>query len=470
MPIAQNIAFPEHVSWLIISGPNAGGKSVSLNSIGLTVWMHSCGLPIPCSKDSRVPDFGSIAMVAGDAQDIDADLSTFSGHLARLKQTLKTLRQGDLLLIDEPMDGTDPDQGAALAQSLLEFANENGIVGAVSTHYPRLKHLGGSQPDFGNARVEYEAQRNPPLYGFEVGSAASSEPFKLARNVDFPAKIIDRAMDIMGPDIQIAESLKDTLSARIDATEELRKELELEREKSSIATRELENARKRLVERGDDHIDRSVKRTLSQLDKALSSVRDIVRDLQSNPNSEKARRATERIKEIQSDINPITSAKRDEEPIRTPDAPSDWLPQIGDNVLVCSLGKEARVRHIKGSTVEVQAGAIRVTRPLADLRPTKEAPAPVKAMTHRVERREEISSISLDLRGMRRDEALSKLDQFVDRGLLENRNELHIIHGHGTAALKRAVREYARTHPSVAKFEAETGEGINDGATVISLK
>jgi DNA mismatch repair protein MutS2 len=471
-PVPTHIFFPDDVAWLIISGPNAGGKSVSLSSLGLCAWMHACGLPVPCDKGSRIPLFGAIAMVAGDAQDMEADLSTFSGHLTRLTSLLGSLKKGDLLVIDEPMDGTDPDQGAALAQALLEFANEQGIVGAVSTHFPRLKHMGGNQPGFANARVEFQAAQIPHRYGFEIGSAASSEPFNLARSVSFPEEIIDRASDILGPDMRVAESLKENLHERIEAVEEERTALEGEKQKAMLAAEGLATAKMAQESRGDEHIERSVKRTLSRLDKALSTVRDIVRDLQSNPSSEKARRASERIRKIQEEVQPFREALKAPPEASVEEAPKGWTPTPGDWVQVCSLRKEAKVTHIKGQNVELQAGAIRITRPLADLRPLSKAPEikkpPVTPI--RVDKSEEINSVTLDIRGLRVDEALAQLDHFIDRGILENRTELLIVHGHGTAALKRAVREFARQHPAIEKHGAENREATNDGATLITLK
>ena len=465
--VPNTIHFPEGAHWLIISGANAGGKSVTLNTIGVIALMHAMGLPVPAGPTSRVPLFTNIRTVFGDAQDIESDLSTFSGHIQRLKTALEECREDALLLVDEIMDGTDPDQAAALAQAVLEFSNSRGLVGAVTTHFPQLKLLSDDNSAFVNARVLVESESQSPTYRLEIGRPAPSYPMAIARKAGLPNEIIERAESLMGPDYHAMSALKEKLLSEMSEVRNIRKEAAALESGNRATMEEIRVEKERQQKNVLKTLRNAADRTLSEVDQALKETRKIVRTLQDNPTSQVAGKARKALSEIESRVREIRDGSPEDE--KNPE-PTISL-QAGDRVLATKLGKEGSILSIRGDTAEVQLGVARMQIPCIDLEPAKRAKKKArKFLSEPSQKQAPPLTAKIDLRGMRVDEAIASLEKRLDELILSDYQEATIVHGHGTSALKRAVRSYLKSSPYASKYEPEPEDMGGDGATHLWLR
>ncbi len=470
--VSNDLCFPEGVRWLVVSGPNAGGKSVTLNTVGTFAWMHACGLPLPVEPPSKMPFFTGIAALFGDAQDIEADLSTFTGHLKRLKEILDTTGEGGLVLVDEIVDGTDPEQAAALAQAILEEAAEAGLVGAVSTHYPRLKRLSEEDPRFANARVLFDAARARPTYHLEIGAAAESEPLAIARQAGLAESILIRARDLCGAGFDALEQLRgEAEAARADA-ERRREEAERARAEATREREEVAEERRLIKEEAKERIAAVAARALERIDSAVREVRELVRRLQIQPDADGARRSRRRLDELAKDVKEArdegVAAVEPEPPAPEEPEGEPVTPEPGDRVYVPSLDRDADVLAIRGDQMVVQAGGLHMTVPRSSARRAQDA-KPLEGSV-RFEPGEGALPFDLDLRGLRVDEALDRLDQALDQATLRGRGELRVIHGHGTNALRMAVRKHLSESAYVERHASEPRRAGGEGATHVWLR
>lgn len=428
---------------LVISGPNAGGKTVLLKSIGLAVLLARAGLHVPASSGSRVGFFHKVLADIGDQQSVLGDLSTFSAHLANLSGILESAEtavdENLLVLCDELMVGTHPDQGAALARAMLEaLADASGLI-VVTTHFDSLKALAEGDPRFRNAGMEYDLVNLRPTFKLKDGVPGRSYALDIAARIGLPQAVLDRARSLMSDGSLGLEETVRNLQEREQALEQASRELdqarlELEQAKDELAQRadEEKAAAEALTRREHDLAVRSRQAIDAAVREARNAISDIVKEVRRERSPEAAAAARTA---LDKKAKEVTAALPEPPPLNV------------------SKLREALANRGFGSNKRSQ--------------PSKPAPAQSEA---KVEVVLQSRANSLDLRGQRADDALVELEAFLDRTALEGADTVYVIHGHGTGALRKVVREYLATSPYVSRYRpGGAGEG-GDGVSVVSLK
>ncbi len=497
---------PEH-AFVVITGPNTGGKTVTLNTIGLMTLMTWAGLPIPADPDSQVVLFDSLHTIIGDAQDIDRNLSTFSGQLMALQEVLDEAHAGALVLIDEIIVGTEPSQGAALAIAVLEAMARRGARGFVTTHYERLKTLAFEDARFGNASVGIDPMTMQPTYELRMGEPGSSNPFEIAARLGLGDDILTRARQIAGGDEGVARALQSLQEARREAEEAWRDAERAQRDAETEA-RGYEMLKADLRRRADEEVARARQDALAEARKALETVRDKVRELRQ---LEDARALERKRAELQAVASELETQLRNEPPPVDPNSragkkaqqaakgPRDGgdLPasaiERGAAVWVRTLGQPGEVVEMRDDKVIVAIGPLKTTVTLQQLgrvaggaspSPSRPAPAPSPAPrqaapTAEAERLGEDAEdvpppqtpdITADIRGMRRDEVTDVVTPLLDRAFRDNREAVWIIHGHGTGALRDEVRDLVRRSSYVTRWRPGRRHEGGDGVTIAWLQ
>jgi DNA mismatch repair protein MutS2 len=479
---------------LIVSGPNAGGKTVALKTVGLAALMARAGLHLTAESGSAIGWFRDVVTDIGDAQSLEHDLSTFSGHMVNLRELLSTAAPGMLVLIDEIAVGTDPDQGAALAQAVLEALSQRGATGIVTTHYERLKALGSSDARFANASVGFDLERLEPTFKLHIGTPGSSGALAVAKRMGITTPIVERARELLGREGARVEDLLASVADQRRRIEEERAALLAE-----LEAVEAERAASR-VHREKTHA-RFEKQTRAAHGEALSALRAARREIDEVRKElrAKAQAATpEDIKQVTRRLVNPGAAVAQHEPKRnvppgTPATPELLVP--GAAVIVARLGRaEVAAAPVDGK-VEVRLGLMHATVPIADvLMDTHRAARRAERERDRAEAEAEQEKPSgpsvvlvngvpaggratartidstIDVRGQRVDEAVDNVDRFVDESLMASRDTMFVVHGHGTGALRQAIRTHLGVHKGIEKVRpGEPNEG-GDGVTVAFLK
>lgn len=479
----------------VISGPNTGGKTVLLKSLGLSALMVRCGLPIAAAPGSRLPLFGSIFTDIGDEQSIERDLSTFSGHVTNINTFLGRCGPDSLVLLDELFTGTDPLQGAALATALLEALADLDARCAVTTHLEGLKTLAVEHDRFANASMGFDLDRLQPTYQLTLGVPGSSFALRIARRLGFPSTLVDAALAILEGEAH--HSVDEVIASLEDQVEAMRKEqrrLQHERRQAEQARQKFQAKYRRLRDREREMVHKETRELREKLAEARDLVRESIKRVQLDGRVERGRELTQAdLNRIQAELRDVDqTVQRASEQTRPPRAtPEGLVPvdpdtlEVGQRVFVRSFNREGDIVARLDDQARVQIGALQTTADLDDLffssdtrrkRPAsgptaRRAPAP--SPSHEEPTTTGIPQTkrnTVDLRGLHVDEALEKLEMFLDTAYLESRAGVHIIHGHGTGALKRAVRGWLIGSRYVADFRpGERGEG-GDGVTVAALK
>jgi DNA mismatch repair protein MutS2 len=454
---------------LVLSGPNAGGKTVALKTLGLCAMLTRYGCFVPAEEGSRVDLFGAIYADVGDPQSIEGDLSSFSGHLLGLREMLDRATPGVLLLLDEIATGTDPGQGAALARALLEATLDRGARVVVTTHYAQLKGLAAADPRFAIAAVEYAEGR--PTYRVVPDVTGESHALEIAARLGLDPTVVSRARALMStPERAFADALRVLEQQREEAAAAARAAQEttsaLESQRATLAEREaLIRERARELER------REAAEFLARLRGAEKAIGQVVAELQRNPTHEGARQARTAVR-----------ALRDLVPSRAGDEtgpPATGL-TVGDRVRLRKLDQEGEVVGVGEGGVQVRAGGLTVRASPAELEPLgrkrKPTPSPPPAKVTRapappeLEEANRIPGNTLDLRGMRVDEALAATEQYLDEASRERLGVVFLLHGHGTGALKQALRVWLRTSRYVASSRPASLDQGGDAFTAVALR
>ena len=476
---------------LLVSGPNAGGKTVALKTVGLAALMARAGLHLTAESGSAIGWFRDVVTDIGDAQNLEKDLSTFSGHMVNLRELMRDGGPGMLVLIDEIAVGTDPDQGAALAQAVLEALAGKGVTAIVTTHYERLKTLGSADLRFANASVGFDLERLEPTFKLHLGVPGSSGALAVARRMGLDAGVVDRARALIGEAGTRVEDLLANVADQRRRIEEERAALlaELEAAEADRAANRVD--RERAASRFEKQARAAHGEALSALRAARREIEDVRSELRAKAQvtADDVRAATRRL------VAP-GSAVAQHEPRRklppgTPATPEQLVP--GAPVIVPRLGRCEVVAapDLAAGKVEVRLGAMRALVPIADVlmdshraaraaeRERERAPAPEKpepgvvlvdGMPAGGRATARTIDSTIDVRGHRVDEAVANVDRFLDESLLASRDTAFVVHGHGTGALRSAVRTHLGAHAAIAAFRAgEPGEG-GDGVTVAFLK
>ena len=480
-----DIELGERFTTLLITGPNTGGKTVTLKTLGLLTLMTLAGLQIPAAPDSEIALFDQVFADIGDEQDIQQSLSTFSAHLKNIVRILENLTDNSLVLMDEVGAGTDPAEGAALAKSLLDHMMARGARVVATTHYGELKEYAYARPGVENASVEFDRETLSPTYHILLGVPGSSNAFYIASRLGLPADIVEDARAFLSHrEIETGELLQQIEASR-RATMEAEKEAHQAREAAVQARDEYERRVREIAE-----VQRSVRQQAQEearavLRRAGDKAENILQDLQ---RMQKAQRKGPSVRQKLNALRTETySALEDRE-----EAPQEELIplepghvyKVGDRVRVLSLNMDGQLlEDPRDGVVPVQIGIMRVTLPLDQMRPLKKTEAgaaarreerktaPVSSGAGEIAMRKSMQiAPELMLRAMRVDEAQPILDKYVDDAYAAGIHQARIIHGIGTGALRRVVWDFLRGHPAVASFRlGEKSEG-GEGATVVTFK
>jgi DNA mismatch repair protein MutS2 len=470
---------------IVITGPNTGGKTVSLKTVGLLVLMAQSGLHVPAESGSELPCFHAVYADIGDEQSIEQSLSTFSGHITNIIRILKEIDQRSLVIFDELGAGTDPQEGAALARAILTFLLETGCTTLVATHYPELKTFAHSTEGVVNASLEFDIKTLRPTYHLTIGLPGRSNALLIAQRLGLPQPIIESAKGEINPDDLRADKLLDDIRKERNRTSRERQKLEKARDRLEAQTKELE---KRLEKIEDERRDVLAKaRAEGELEVAI--LRRNIDSLKSQ--LKKAKQPLDAIKTIEEKIEQVE--QKIETPIerKTDQSLVSNLKslKLGERVTVSTLNTEGVITALGESDAEVQIGSLRVRARLADLvrkGREEEHPEEKKNPSTRLKTGEErkletegsgraaLSStkspgIELNLRGKLVEDGLDELDRYLEKAYSSGLLFVRIVHGKGTGKLREAVRNALKSSPYVASYEEPKDSEGGSGVTVAKM-
>ncbi len=451
---------------LVISGPNTGGKSVALKTAGLLVLLIRSGLHVPCRPDSRIYLFDEVFADIGDEQSIEQSLSTFSGHLSRMRQILQQADRCSLVLLDEAGTGTDPAEGAALAMAVLDELRSAGAKTLVTTHLNLVKGYALLESRVENAAVEFDEQTLQPTYRLHYGIPGASKAFTIARRLGLSESLLVRAEGYLGEGekagldlIEKINQQQQVLSRRLEEAEQLQIRARLERTKRKQLLEELEGQRQ-------DLLDKARRRGEGLVREAEDKIKRLFKDLRQDvPDVAVRARMTGELRQVRQALRPATIAKPQPAAV-----PRDVT--VGELLRIPALASEGEVVRVAGGQVELSVQGKKLRLPLSSLeqfQPRRFARR--KSDGGQVRSRVERDAVHsrLLLIGKRVDEALGLLDRFVDDALLQGLSELEVVHGCGEGILRRAVREFLAGHREVEAFHAADLAGGGDNVTIVKL-
>jgi DNA mismatch repair protein MutS2 len=450
---------------IVITGPNTGGKTVTLKTVGLLTLMAQAGLHIPAREDSVLSVFESVYADIGDEQSIEQSLSTFSAHQANIIHILDGANERALVLLDELGAGTDPLEGAALAQAILTHLLRRGITTLVATHYPELKGYAHTTPGVENASVEFDVETLSPTYELTIGLPGRSNALAIATRLGLPSAIVEEARNYLSTGDLAAEDLLAEIKAQREATSRAYQETLARRQTVESMARELE-ARLAGIEEERQNTLEAVR---GQAREELALVRQEIRRLRRQVAAIAAEHAP--AQHIEEQVEILEKQVAPPPPLPRPQIlPREPL-QVGDTVLVAGLGVDGEVLELSEDGVEVQIGRFRVRVRQADveLRERSVAPPPSSAAKTLSLPPTPSPGVELNLRGYRVDDALARLEEYLNSAFLAGLPWVRIVHGKGSGALRKAVRDVLPGHALVASFRGgEEGEG-GEGVTVVKL-
>ena len=491
VPISMELNPAKHI--LLISGPNAGGKSVCLKTAGLLQYMFQWGMLVPTSETSELPVFDRIMLSIGDDQSIDNDLSTYSSFLMEMKAMLRLSDSRTLVLIDEFGSGTEPAAGGAIAEAILAELDRRGVYGVITTHYTNLKlYASGSQTGVVNGAMQFDSARIEPLFKLETGMPGNSFAFEMARKTGLPESIVKDAEARAGEEyVGIERNLRRIARNRRALDEKLKKVKNTEGALASVTEeyqKELENLqqeRKGILEAAHREAEEIVKGAGREVERTIREIRESQADRERT----KAARA-----ELQGFLGAIASKKTKDEYIErkiekirkrapkgnTEDAPRKEEPlKVGEKVKVIKSGLVGEVAKISRGNATVIIGSLHSTMPLQELErissnefrqaSSPSAGRPRLARDPAIEARRLRFKPELDVRGERLADALDIVMHYIDDAIMVNVPSVRIIHGKGTGALHEEIQKYLRTVPGVASVSDEDVRAGGSGVTIVNF-
>ena len=473
--VPTDIELGLHFDTLVITGPNTGGKTVSLKTVGLLTLMAMCGLLLPVADNSQISIFNHVLADIGDEQSIEQSLSTFSAHMTNIIKIFEQADASSLILLDELGAGTDPIEGAALAMSILEALRRKGTRIAATTHYAELKAYALQTEGVENACCEFDVTTLRPTYRLLIGVPGRSNAFAISLRLGMDPEIVEHARELVSSENTRFEDVVQSLETSRQRLEEERKEAQrqrLEAEEASRAAKERKDAidaqADREMEEARRRASELIARTRGQIDAMLNEMEELKKQKNKALTAEQKAKLKSGLRALENEADPVR--KKDEEAYVLPRPLKK-----GDPVLIYDIDKKGTVLQPPdkdGKTALVQAGIIQTRVPVSNLRLLNEKPVkkPQGSVTRSVNRANVRAAMELDVRGQTSDEALMNVDQFIDSAVLAGINMLTIIHGKGTGALRAAVQQHLKRHPNVKSFRLGTfGEG-EAGVTIVELK
>jgi DNA mismatch repair protein MutS2 len=465
---------------LVVTGPNTGGKTVALRTLGLLSLMHQSGLHVPADAGTKLPVLRDVFADIGDEQSVAQSLSTFSGHLRSIVRIVAGAGPNCLVLLDELGAGTDPTEGSALAQALLDYFIRSGALVAATTHYAELKLYAHTTPQARNAAVEFDVETLRPTYKLTIGLPGQSQAFAIAERLGLPTAVVDDARSRLTDEQQaFEETLASIKATQLETAEALSRARQAE-ERARAALAAADDERRRARRERDE----STKSARDEAERLVDEVRAEVRGIR-----RRLERETLTQRSLDEDME-RAKAQLDRLPVPEPEAPRP----VSATPIAWRTGMRARTRNggegrivaleKGGRRATIEAGGLRISAAVEDLEPATGADPDAASAAGRLagsrsgssgsaarlqfERARTVAS-SLDLRGAKVQEALEVLDRYLDDASLAGLEQALVIHGLGTGALRDAVRDHASAHPLVKSWRAgERGEG-GDGATIVTL-
>ena len=455
---------------LIITGPNTGGKTVTLKTVGLFVLMAQSGMMIPAGEGSEISVFFNVFADIGDEQSIEQSLSTFSSHMTNIVEILSQAGKDSLVLLDELGAGTDPVEGAALAMSILDELHGRKTVTVATTHYSEVKAFALTREGMENASMQFDVDRLCPTYKLFIGIPGKSNAFEISRRLGLSERVIEEAKKYLKQDDLSFEDIISSAQSRYQLAEEERRmaaearlELDKLREEVKSERRKLEEERARLRAKAREESKKIIADTRQEMDRLIVEIRNI-KGLDQSAADRVIQKSRDGIRKREGELaEPMASAAaEDSKPPRTV--------RPGETVRIVTLNQKATVLSapdVKGE-VAVQAGIMKMTVKLADLRPEKDETQARGAGKIRLEMDRQVG-MELDIRGMLVDDAVLVVDRYIDNACMSGLTEISIIHGKGTGALRAGIQEFLKHHRRVKSFRLGSyGEG-DAGVTVVTL-
>ena len=473
-----DITLGDDYDTLVITGPNTGGKTVSLKTAGLLNAMAQYGFLIPAHESSTVCYFEEYLVDIGDEQSIEQSLSTFSGHMKRITDILDKAGPDTLTLLDELGAGTDPAEGAALAVSILEELRRRHTLLMATTHYAELKVFALETPGVVNASCEFDVESLMPTYKLSVGVPGKSNAFLISAKLGIPERVIDAARAHMSSDDKLLDSVLaqlDELKLQLKAAEQ---EAEQARYAAEHALEKAEQQRDALIHQGEEALEAARKQARDLVQKVQNeayALTDELRRLQKEEKASAAQRAIRAREIARKDTEKIMAGAASRQPVES------YVPlkdaQVGQEVVIAELNQAAVVmaRPDKDGMVEVRAGILKTKVPLSGLKAPDKLAKPKEKPVRRSHTRVQLdhdrkASMELNLLGYTVEEAIGEVDRFLDGALMRGQHTVYIIHGMGTGALRAGIQKHLRTHRQVKSFRlGGYGEG-GAGVTVVELK
>ncbi len=473
-----DISLGEAFDTLVITGPNTGGKTVSLKTLGLLTLMTMCGLLIPASDQSKISVFSHILVDIGDEQSIQQNLSTFSSHMSNIIDIMQRADDASLILIDELGAGTDPTEGAALAVSIIEYLRTKGARIAATTHYAELKAYALDTAGVTNGCCEFDVQTLSPTYRLLIGVPGRSNAFAISQHLGMEPSVIENAQRIVGSDNRDFESVLEKLEAtrqelegKLDEAEQAKENARKMQARAQSEKDKIEVLKQRELDKAKKEAEKLVQQAKRQASEFLLELEKLKKE-QNNANvtdiAKKARRAVKNQTGAMEDlIHPQELAMNWDDDYKLPRAP-----KAGDSVVIRGIG-EGEIIEVKNDQVYVKSGMLKTRVKLSDiilLDKKKQEVKPQRSVHRTVSRADADVSTEIDLRGQNAEEALQNLGIFIDKAVLSGLGEIRIIHGKGTGVLRKAVTDALRHHPNIAEYRlGRYGEG-EDGVTIAKLK
>ncbi len=469
-----DVEFGDDTWALVVTGPNTGGKTVSLKTVGLLTLMAQSGLQLPADS-ARLSVFEGIFADIGDEQSIEQSLSTFSAHMTNIISILRECNNRSLVILDELGAGTDPAEGSALARAILTYLVQRGVTCMVSTHHPELKVYSVETHGVRNASVEFDLETLAPTYRLIIGVPGRSNALQIARRLGLPEDIINAAREMVATEDLAADDLLDEIQRTRVEIREAHEEIEQLREELAAKREELTARLDKIEDERRDILAAARRNAEGELDEFRKELKRLRREMQS------AKMPLETVHALQAAVDKLsewTQEPLDDDAIDMPED-IDWIPKLGDTVWLETLNSEGVITELDDKEAQVQVGNLRVRAKYRDMRKRTRSE---KRATERERGRKrsyapssdprpkaESPGLELDLRGDRVETALEKLDRYVDAAYTAGLPFGRIIHGKGTGRLRTAVRDYLSSHPLIAKIEEGRPNEGGNGVTIIHL-
>ncbi|QCR22660.1 endonuclease MutS2 [Pontibacter sp. SGAir0037] len=476
--VPMNLKLDREQRMLLISGPNAGGKSVSLKTVGLVQYMLQCGLLIPAADGSEGGIFQDIFIDIGDEQSIENDLSTYSSHLTNMKKFVTVADSKSLVLIDEFGTGTEPVLGGAIAEAVLQTLNYSKVYGVITTHYTNLKNFAERTPGIVNGAMRYDHKNLQPLYQLEIGKPGSSFAIEIARKIGLPKQIVDKASSLVGKDKIRYDRLLEELETEKQELEKKLSSVAAQERKLKASVKEYTDLKNYLEDSKQDVLREAKGKAKLLLKDANQKIEATIQQIkQSQAEKEQTKQARRELEEFANEVR-----KEEPRPAFRRSVSGGALKE-GDNVSLIGQDSVGKIVSLKGKNAEVMFGGLKTYVKVDNLErvegqvSTKQKKAKVEAVASggysqgmNMTQRMADFTTTLDIRGEYAEDALTRVMNFTDEAIMLGIPEIKIIHGRGNGILRQVVRDYLYSVKEVASIGNEAEERGGDGATLAVLK